>query len=39
MGKIAAGKPIEAIMGDNQLDPNALLLGDNRYALKGPKRK
>lgn len=34
MGKIAAGKPIEAIMGDNQLDPNALLLGDNRYALK-----
>ena len=34
MGKIAAGKPIEAIIGDNQLDPNALLLGDNRYALK-----
>jgi len=34
MGKIAAGKPIEAISGENELNPNALLLGENRYALK-----
>ena len=34
MGEIAAGRPIEAIMGENELNPNALLLGKNRYALK-----
>lgn len=34
MGKIAAGKPIEAISGENALNPNALLLGEGRYALK-----
>ena len=34
MGRIAAGKPIEAIVGENELNPNALLLGENRYALQ-----
>ena len=34
MGRIAAGKPIEAIAGENELNPNALLLGENRYALQ-----
>jgi repressor LexA len=34
MGRIAAGKPIEAISGENELNPNALLLGENRYALQ-----
>jgi len=34
IGRIAAGKPIEAISGENELNPNALLLGENRYALQ-----
>jgi repressor LexA len=34
MGRIAAGKPIEAISGENELNPNSLLVGENRYALQ-----
>jgi len=34
IGRIAAGKPIEAISGESELNPNALLLGENRYALQ-----
>ena len=34
MGRIAAGWPIEAITGENELNPNELLGGSNRYALQ-----
>ena len=34
MGRIAAGLPIEAITGENELNPNELLGGSNRYALQ-----
>ena len=34
MGRIAAGKPIEAISGENELNPTSLLVGENRYALQ-----
>lgn len=33
LGKIAAGKPIEAL-DKNEISPNELFLGPNRYALK-----
>lgn len=34
LGKIAAGKPIEAIMDNEMLDVQALFAGANRYALR-----
>lgn len=34
MGRIAAGRPIEAIPGQDALDLSALLLGPGRYALE-----
>ena len=34
LGRIAAGRPIEAIPGEGTLDMTAFLLGLNRYALR-----
>jgi repressor LexA len=34
LGRIAAGRPIEAIPGEGTLDLTAFLLGRNRYALQ-----
>lgn len=34
LGRIAAGRPIEAIPGEGTLDLTAFLLGANRYALQ-----
>lgn len=34
LGKIAAGKPIQAIMDNEMLDVQALFAGANRYALR-----
>ena len=34
LGRIAAGRPIEAIPGEGTLDLTSFLLGDDRYALQ-----
>jgi repressor LexA len=34
LGRVAAGRPIEAIPGEDTLDLTAFLLGANRYALQ-----
>lgn len=34
LGRIAAGRPIEAIPGEGTLDLSAFLLGEDRYALQ-----
>ncbi len=34
LGRIAAGRPIEAIPGEDHIDLAGLLLGPNRYALR-----